>query len=356
MALPSISLHMGKNGTSRRNVIPSYYSMKVFDLNSLNKYNKSSSFYLGYHLASFSKRSLGLNIGNRMSNLRWIVYFIMLLNPLALIVEFFWFDVDPPDLSPLVSTRPLAMLSIVLFSSFTSFIFLITKSVPTDYTEIDEKCSTLNLGTNEYFMKNFVKSKKFNRYLFTFIQVSVTIFSIVYSTLILKINFVAMNALDILLICDALLNWYRMMVIDEKIFDLIVSSLLVRLSFESLSREIYKRGDNEWTSEVLSLYRETYFKIIELTTAVNRVWTTYLGFLYPLVPMLGVLFLYWFLIQPNHPVRIVFLITLSVGIFSIFHLTSRNLIAINVEAAAIYDPIFRTTLLNKKTEYLIKVG
>ncbi|XP_074596035.1 uncharacterized protein LOC141851226 [Brevipalpus obovatus] len=354
MALSYISLHMGKTEAYRRNVIPSHYSMKIFDLNSVNKHNKGSLFFLGYHLASFQKRFLGLNIANRMQNLRWIVYIIMLLDPLFLAIEFIWLDIDPPDLSPLVSTRPLAMLSLILFSSITSFIFLVTKSVSTDYTEIDEKCAALSLSTNEYFMNNFVPKKKFNRRLFTFIQINLTIFSIIYVTLIMKINFLALTWPDVFIICDAVLNWYRTVVIDEKIYDLIVSSILVRLSFESLSAEIYKRGDNEWTSEVLNMYREKYFKIIELTVAVNRIWTTFLGILYPLVPMLGVLFLYWFLIQPNHPVRIFFLISISAAIFTVFHLISRNLIAINVEAASIYDPIFRSTLLNKKTEYIVE--
>lgn len=355
MALSFISLQTGKTETSRQNIIPTQYPKETFELNSIDKYNANLSFDFEQQLVSFPKHLFCLTMNRKVVQVRWFVYFLMLFDLTLLAMEFFWLDVDPPDLSPLVSTRSLSKISLMVLSSLTAFFFFGAKSVSTDYTEINEKSKALNLNADEYFTNNITNQKKIHRNIFSSIQIGFAIFFILYLTLVLKIS-LPPTASDVFMICDALMNWYRIMIVLEKFYDLIVSSLLVRISFESLTKDIYKMDDSDWTSEVLGSYRETYFKNIELTTAVNRIWATFLGFIYPLIPMLGVLFFYWFLIQPNHPVRIVFLISISASIFTVFHLISRNLIAINVEAASVYDPIFRTTLFNKKTEYIVEVS
>lgn len=346
MDRPHISLQIDR--------IEILHPKKVFNLSSDKRHLEYSELSIKSHFVSLPKRILRIDTVNRFNNLRWIVYLLMFLNPMFLAVGFIWFDIDPPDLRPLVSSRFLASLSIVLFSFLSTLIFFITKSVSTDFTEVDEKFSALNIGGNEYFMDNFASRKKFYQHLFLCIQLIASFLFIPHLAVVSKSSS-SLKWSNLPIVLDIIKNWYQTMVIHEKFYDLIMSSLVVSISFESLLDRIKRTRDHGWTSDVLNSYRETYLKIIDLTVAVNRIWTTYLGFIYPMVPMFGVMFLYWFLMEPKYSVRIIFLISTSVCIFTIFHSISRNLIAINVQAASIYDPIFRTISFNQEIEYIVQV-
>lgn len=211
MALSFISLYLGKTETSRQKVVPTQYPRKTSILNSIDECNDSSSFDFGQHLASFPKRLLCLTPTNEARKIRWFVYFLMLVDPLILTFKFYWLDVEPPDLSPLVSTRSLSKLSTVMFSSISGFLFFLTKWVSTDFTEINEKCTALSLNKDEYFMNNFAPKKNFHQNVLLFVRFGITIFYTIYITLILRINH-SLTWFDVFIILDGLMMWYRMMV------------------------------------------------------------------------------------------------------------------------------------------------
>lgn len=258
------------------------------------------------------------------------------------------------NLSPLFETQLITGLFVCFLQLSSVILFILLDHTQVNFEKLNELWQKMNFKDNSYYVGNLTERIKTSQRLFLTVKLLALLISfyilapIFYHQRFHKVDFVILSGIFF----TGYLSW----VLTERYRMLVSTAIMCKLLFETILIEINIISSLSWNVELLKTFRSEYFAAIEFTSMSSDVWKFFLLFNYPLIPTSAVLALYMFINQSSHPASIVLVIAISLLLLAIYHMMNYHIIGINIQAASLYDAVFRTTFLAKSPNYLVEVS